>query len=390
MQCCAGPGYAPLPIELNAAGPTILAVGGHLKNTIALGIASRPMQVVLSSHVGDLDSVAASRFSAARLTTWWIFSSDARGGGLRLAPRLCLDLHAEQLAARWNVPLRRVQHHHAHVAACMAEHRLAGPVLGLAWDGTGYGCDGTIWGGEALLCRGAEFRPHCPLADFSLPGGDLAMRQPRRSALGMLYEILGDAAAEQARATADWFSPAELRCSWRRLGRSVNCPRTSSMGRLFDAVAALCGLPRVISFEGQAAMSLEFAADGQIEEAYPLPLGEGTPAVADWEPMLRAVLTDRAAGVPLGRISARSQCPGGAGPGRSPACGRDAGGPQWRMFPKCPLGRPRPPTTVAGRLFRVHSSSCPTWRWRHRPGPGLGRRPTNIRIVPCVWAFPAA
>jgi hydrogenase maturation protein HypF len=299
-------GYAPLPIELDAAGPTVLAVGGHLKNTVALGIASRRMQVVLSPHVGDLDSLAAvAVFRRAIDDLVEFFQVTPEVVACDLHPDYASTLHAERLAARWNAPLRRVQHHHAHVAACMAEHRLEGPVLGLAWDGTGYGCDGTIWGGEALLCQGGEFARTAHLRTFSLPGGDQAMHQPRRSALGMLYEILGDAAAEYVVADGDWFSGAELRVLLSALGRSVNCPRTSSMGRLFDAVAALCGLPRVISFEGQAAMALEFAADAQIEEAYPLPLGEGTPAVADWEPLVRAVLADRAAGVPLGRISAR-------------------------------------------------------------------------------------
>ena len=104
---------------------------------------------------------------------------------------------AEELAARWDAPLVRVQHHHAHVAACMAEHRLAGPVLGLSWDGVGYGGDGTIWGGEALVCQGDEFVRFAHLRTFPLPGGDLAMREPRRAALGLLYEIFGDAAAEQ-------------------------------------------------------------------------------------------------------------------------------------------------------------------------------------------------
>ena len=169
----------------------------------------------------------------------------------------------------------RVQHHHAHVAACMAEHRLAGPVLGLSWDGVGYGGDGTIWGGEALVCEGDEFIRAAHLRTFPLPGGDLAMRQPRRAALGLLYEILGDAAAEhllasentgkasatQAASSADWFTAREIKTLFAAMARSVNSPRASSMGRLFDGVAALVGLPQVISFEGEAAMALEFAAD---------------------------------------------------------------------------------------------------------------------------------
>jgi hydrogenase maturation protein HypF len=210
------------------------------------------------------------------------------------------------LAAEWAVPLVRVQHHHAHVAACMAEHGLEGPVLGFSWDGTGYGPDGTVWGGEVLECDGGDFRRVVHLRTFPLPGGDKAVREPRRSALGVLFETLGPEAAEHAGA---WFTVTELDTLLAALHRPGLCPRTSSMGRLFDAVAALVGracCPKArISFEGQAAMALEFAADWSEQGAYPLPLAEETPAVADWEPLIRAVLADRAAGVPTGRISAR-------------------------------------------------------------------------------------
>jgi hydrogenase maturation protein HypF len=194
------------------------------------------------------------------------------------------------------VPLVRVQHHEAHLAACVAEHRLQGPALGLSWDGTGYGTDGTVWGGEVLEYDGARFRRLAHLRQFPLPGGDRAVRQPRRSALGLLFEILGP---EAEKYTAPWFGPEELKVLLRSLGRPRLSPRTSSMGRLFDAVAALCGLPAVVTFEGQAAMALEYAADPDCHDAYPMPPG------GDWEPMIRRVLADRAAGEPVGRISAR-------------------------------------------------------------------------------------
>ncbi len=161
--------------------------------------------------------------------------------------------------AGFKVPIVRVQHHHAHVAACMAEHGLEGPVLGLSWDGTGYGPDGTIWGGEALLCRGADYHRVAHLRTFPLPGGDRAARQPRRAALGLLYEIMGPQAFELL--PRDWFSESEQRAFAAMLARGLNCPRTSSMGRLFDAIAALCGLGQEMTFEGQAAMKLEFAAE---------------------------------------------------------------------------------------------------------------------------------
>ncbi len=410
--------------------PTILALGGHLKNTVALflggaadvgwvkrsgapplldepavapadkttdkrsddppsGIEKRggaslrstcpthPAQVVMSAHVGDLDSrlgVEVFQRAADDLTEFF-----------RLAPSAVVcDLHpdyastryAEQLAARWDAPLVRVQHHHAHVAACAAEHGLQGPVLGFSWDGAGYGPDGTVWGGEVLLCEGAEFQRAAHLRTFALPGGDRAAREPRRSALGLLFEILGDRAAEHA---AAWFRPGEIDSLMSMLAQHVNTPRTSSMGRLFDAVAAICGLPPVISFEGQAAMALEFAAEENESGAYSLALsvcGAGvSPApavrpggphhnfVIDWEPLVHALLADRAAGVSVGRRSARfHNAPGRNGGDRRPRR-RSRGTPhraQRRLFSKRALGRAEPLATVGRRFSGVYSRSSPT------------------------------
>jgi len=294
-------GFAPLPIELGRAVPTILAVGGHLKNTVALSIGS---QVVLTPHVGDLDSVLSvgvHRRAVRDLVEFFEVVPDAVACDLH--PDYASTRHAEELAAEWGVPLVGVQHHHAHVASAVAEHRLAGPVLGFAWDGTGYGPDGTVWGGEMLVCEGADFTRAAHLRTFALPGGEKAVREPRRSALGLLYEILGDEAARHA---AAWFHPAELDTLLSMLAGGTHCPRTSSMGRLFDAVAALVGLSPVASFEGQAAMALEFAADGAEPGAcYPLPLGGERPAVADWEPLVRGVLADVADGEPRARVAAK-------------------------------------------------------------------------------------
>ncbi len=331
-------GFAPLPIDLpleTKNAPAILALGGHLKNTVALflggsasgvtaGLSSsvgsslrsthpaEPAQVVMSAHVGDLDSrLSVEVFERAAQDLVEFFRLTPQAVVCDLHPDYASTRYAERLAAGWDAPLLRVQHHHAHVAACMAEHGLTGPVLGFSWDGTGYGTDdGTVWGGEVLLCEGATFQRAAHLRTFALPGGDRAAREPRRSALGLLFEILGDRAAEPA---AAWFRPSEISTLLSMLARHVSTPRTSSMGRLFDAVAALCGLPPVISFEGQAAMALEFAADESESAAYPLPLrpagaeGEDAPGsvVIDWEPLVHALLADRAAGVSVGCLSAR-------------------------------------------------------------------------------------
>jgi hydrogenase maturation protein HypF len=293
-------GYAPLPIDLGFETPTMLAVGGHLKNTVAVSLGS---QVVLSQHIGDLDSVlSVELFQRTIDDLLRFFQVKPEGVACDLHPDYASTRHAEMLAARWNVPLLRVQHHHAHAAACMAEHRLQGPVLAMVWDGTGYGDDGTIWGGEALVCDGAGFRRAAHLRTFALPGGDRAVREPRRSALGLLFEVFGPCAAEHA---AEWFTRLEMTTLMSMLTRSVHAPRTSSMGRLFDAVACICGLGQRSSFEGQTAMALEYAADPCENGPYPLPLFGNPPTVADWEPLLRAVLADRVAGVSVGRISGR-------------------------------------------------------------------------------------
>jgi len=294
-------GYAPLPIRLCDTGPCVLAVGGHLKNTVALAIDD---QAVLSQHVGDLDNLASievHRQAIADLVEF--FQCRPQAVACDLHPDYASTRTAERLAHEWGVPLIPVQHHHAHVAACMAEHALGGPVVGFSWDGTGCGTDGTVWGGEVLECCDGHFSRVGHLRTFALPGGDRAGREPRCSAAGLLFEILGPEAAEIARS---WFRPMELTNLITLLKRGVNSPRTSSTGRLFDAVACLCGLAPVISFEGEAAMELEFAVDPNEHEAYPLPEVDGPQGpVADWEPLVRAVLEDRKQELGVERISAR-------------------------------------------------------------------------------------
>jgi hydrogenase maturation protein HypF len=301
-------GYAPLPISLDFAGPTILAVGGHLKNTVGLSLGTR---VVLSPHVGDLDhplSVEVHRAAARDLVDFFRVTPEAVACDLH--PDYASTRHAESLAAAWNVPLIKVQHHHAHVAACMTDNNIRGPVLGLSWDGTGYGPDGSVWGGEILVCEDANFTRVAHLRPFRLPGGDAAVREPRRSALGVLFELLDEPGTEQVLSERippgdDWFSPDQRRTLYSLMRSGTNAPLTTSLGRLFDAVAALCQVAHVSSYEGEAAMALEFVADEEEPNAYPLPLSDSVPAVADWGPLVKAVLADRAAGVPVQRVSGR-------------------------------------------------------------------------------------
>ncbi|HJV23101.1 MAG TPA: carbamoyltransferase HypF [Holophagaceae bacterium] len=281
-------GFAPLPLSVAPGGPCTLALGGHLKATLALLAEG---QAVVSQHLGDLDSPAVQALLERTVDDLLAF--------FRAKPtRLACDLHpdyastrlAERWAARLGVPLLRVQHHHAHLAACMAERGLQGPVLGLAWDGSGYGPDGTVWGGEALAVTGPAFLRLGHLRPFPLPGGDRAVREPRRSALGLCWEVLGDPAPALA-----MFTRAERGPLRTMLERGVNAPRTSSIGRLFDAVAALLGLHPTAGFEGQAAMALEAAAaEAPFSGAYSFTLKGG---VADPAPLLHALLEDRRRGV---------------------------------------------------------------------------------------------
>ncbi|PTL82467.1 carbamoyltransferase HypF [Vitiosangium sp. GDMCC 1.1324] len=292
-------GYAPLPLPLPGA-PCLLGLGGQLKGTVALCVGE---QVVVSQHLGDLGSLEGARL-LERTVADLLRLLEARPVALAcdLHPDYASSRLAERLSGEWGVPLMRVQHHHAHVAACVAEHGLSGPVLGLAWDGAGLGTDGALWGGEALVVEGAGFRRVAHLRPFSLPGGERALREPRRAALGLLHEVDGAGALMHLR---EAFAAREGEVLVAMLDRGLQSPRTTSMGRLFDAVATLSGIRAQAGFEGQAAMALEFAAGEGEEDPYPLPLGDGVPAVADWEPLVRALLSDRTRGVPPPLMAAR-------------------------------------------------------------------------------------
>jgi hydrogenase maturation protein HypF len=171
----------------------------------------------------------------------------------------------------------------------------------VCWDGTGYGGDGTIWGGEFLEVNSKSFVRIAHLREFPLPGGEVAVRQPRRSALGLLFELKSAYIEEYL---AQHFSAAESRMLRQMLSAKVNSPRTSSAGRLFDAVAALVGLRQRVTFEGQAAMALEFCVEGGIDDRYPFRIAGGEPAIIDWAPMVEEILNE-APRQSVGRIAAK-------------------------------------------------------------------------------------
>jgi hydrogenase maturation protein HypF len=201
-------------------------------------------------------------------------------------------------------PLLGIQHHWAHVVACMAENELEAPALGVAWDGTGYGTDGTIWGGEFLLADQKSFTRIAHLRPFRLPGGDAAVKEPRRSALGVLYEIFGKELWERPELLAR-FAASELTPLRQMLAKNLNAPLTSSVGRLFDAVASIVGLRQKATFEGQAAMELEFCLEANITDAFSCELTGAAPILVDWQPAIRALLNDISSGVAPGIVSAK-------------------------------------------------------------------------------------
>jgi hydrogenase maturation protein HypF len=303
-------GYAPLPVPIKQ-GPPLLAVGGHLKNTVALAAGG---EVIVSQHIGDLESVEANAAFVQVIGDLQHLYGITPGAVI--ADRHP-DYRSTRHAASLGLPVVQVQHHVAHVAGCMAENQLDGRALGVAWDGTGYGLDGTVWGGEFFAVDTTSFTRVACLRPFQLPGGDRAIKEPRRSALGALHAIARDNPAAVPPATAAAFTAAESLLLIDAMGRGVNAPVTTSAGRLFDAVASLAGLRQRSSFEGQAAMDLEFAIVPGIDDAYPFELtglghrlGLGTwqapRLVIDWAPMMRAVVDDASRGVAAGIIAARA------------------------------------------------------------------------------------
>jgi hydrogenase maturation protein HypF len=298
-------GFAPRVVaRLPENSPTVLALGAELKAAPALLVHG---QLVLGPHVGDLGearTLQAYKRNVADLLSFFAAKPDL----------ICCDLHpdyassqlARELSASWGAPLRRIQHHQAHVAAVMVERELDGPVLGLAWDGVGLGTDETIWGGEALSVSRSCMQRVARLPIFPLLGGDAASREPRRCALGVLFATEPALAAKYARA---WYQPHEAALLLRALERQLNCPKTSSVGRLFDAVAALSGDSSRVAFEGQAAMRLEFAARelSSLPAPYELELDwwGAEPRPFGLDALVRGILSDLTDGVPERHIAGR-------------------------------------------------------------------------------------
>ena len=291
-------GYVPQPIDLGASLCELLACGAELKNTFCL---TKDRYAILSQHIGDVDNYETLEFFQETLGN--------QKKLFRVEPRaVAHDLHplylTSRFAAELGLPNVGVQHHHAHIASCMAENGLRDKVIGVAFDGTGYGSDGQIWGGEFVVADFAGFERRAHFRYVPLPGGDAAVRQPWRPALSWLREAFG----AEAPGDLPLFQQVPERDRTlvsQMLARGLNTVLTSSCGRLFDAVASLIGLRQEVNFEGQAAIELEMVTQRGIEEIYPFDLTSGEPAQIDMRPMIRQIVRDVRDRAPTGAIASR-------------------------------------------------------------------------------------
>lgn len=293
-------GYVPLPIDLGRPVEELLACGGELKNSLCL---TKNHWAILSQHIGDLENYETLVFYEETLTNLKkLFRITPRAVAYDLHPGYMSTGFAQQLSLEHKIP---VQHHHAHIASCMAEHHLSGKVIGVAFDGTGYGLDGNIWGGEFLIADYKAFERRAHLRYLPLPGGDAAVRQPWRMALSYLRDAFGAHSWPENLAPTRQIPEKQICLVETMLARGVQTVPTSSCGRLFDAVASIVGLKQEVSYEGQAAIALEAAAQSNVDQRYDFDVQPAEPLQVDMRPMIRQITEDVVREMPAGLISGR-------------------------------------------------------------------------------------
>lgn len=311
-------GFAPLPVTLDEKLPSVLGVGAHQKNTIASSVGS---QIFVSQHIGDLETEQAfEAFQRVVESFHTLYELKPKQIACDMHPNYMSSQYARRAKASSSGTreIFEVQHHYAHVLACMAENGISGPALGVAWDGSGYGPDQTIWGGEFLAINDSGYERFAHLRTFRLPGSEKAVREPRRAALGMMYAMFADemfAASHPDGArkngtrrpllTLDAFTPEERFILRSMLQKGLNSPVTSSAGRLFDAVASMIGARQFARYEGQAAMELEFLAthDSTVDR-YSVDVEPNSECQhVDWAQMVVEIMSDVAKQVPQTTIA---------------------------------------------------------------------------------------
>jgi hydrogenase maturation protein HypF len=289
-------GYAPLPVMLKNNPESMLAVGAHQKNCIALNVENR---VFISQHIGDLETAEAfNAFERTLNSLKNLYEVDIK--------KVICDLHPDYLSSKYaqstEMSILYIQHHFAHMASCLAENEIEGSALGIIWDGTGYGEDDKIWGGEIIHFTNNQFKRVGSLKNFKLPGGNMAVKEPRRTALGLLYEMYGEKLMdlEDLNPVAS-FHEKESGIMLKMLQNNLNSPNTSSMGRLFDAVASIMGLRQKIAYEGQAAIELEYlACQFETKSSYRLIVKENK---VQWQNCILEILGDLKQKLPKAEIA---------------------------------------------------------------------------------------
>jgi hydrogenase maturation protein HypF len=289
-----------VPVFLNSEVPSILAVGGELKNTICL---TKGKHAFLSQHVGDLENLESYKFFEEAIAHLQKV--------LEIRPEtIAYDLHPDYFSTKWalqktDIPLVGVQHHHAHIASCMAENHLEGKVIGFALDGTGFGTDRNIWGGEALVAGYENFERAAHFEYVPMPGGAAAIHEPWRMAVSYLAHHFGKDFLKMQLPFLNGIARPKLDLLLQALERRINSPLTSSCGRLFDAVAASAGVRQQVTYEAQAAIELEMATGiCSSDDAYDFTLSPGPDsAIISTRPMFEALVEDVCQRRPLAEIS---------------------------------------------------------------------------------------
>jgi hydrogenase maturation protein HypF len=293
-------GYIPAPVFLRKKVMPILACGAELKNTICL---TKEDRAFLSQHIGDLENLATYEFFQLTIRHMKRI--------LGISPEIiACDLHPDYMSTRYameqdRVEKVRVQHHHAHIVSCMAENNLDGDVIGLSFDGTGYGTDGAIWGGEILIADEGKFIRKAHMSYVPMPGGAAAIKEPWRMAVSYLHDALGQEFKNLRLPFLNKFDEKKIKIIEKMIEKKVNSPDTSSLGRFFDSIAAICGIRNTVHFEGQAAIELEMAAGEKTDEIYDYEWTSGDVYRILPGPVIRGIVKDIENGFHICKISSK-------------------------------------------------------------------------------------